>query len=179
MKPAKKPWRQLGTYLKYGLYALALVAVAVSVARPNSGPKRGTEAAAFALPLVGQPGEVRLADKAGKPMIIEVFASWCGSCRSAAPTLAEAYQQRKDTDVEFLAVSVDDTEQGALRAQLGWGIPYPVAHDSQGRFAAAYNVKVLPTFVLVDRHGRIHSVSTGAPSRSAVDDWIEGLSAMR
>jgi len=47
----------------------------------SSGPKEGTTAAAFDLPLPGQPGRVSLAGQKGKPVPMAVFASWCSACK--------------------------------------------------------------------------------------------------
>ena len=66
--------------------ALALLAV-LFVSRKLSGPSEGGQAAPFDLPLVGgaEGARFRLADKRGQPVLIEVFAAWCGACRRSAP----------------------------------------------------------------------------------------------
>jgi thiol-disulfide isomerase/thioredoxin len=142
----------------------------------TKGPELDTEATPFELPLVAPDATGRLtsslSDHEGRPLLIEVFASWCGACRRSAPTLARAHEKHKD-ELGFLGVSVDSTLIAAERIKRDWRVPYPVAHDADGSFARAYQVSVLPTFILVDRTGRVREVSTGAPSAGQLDEWAE------
>jgi thiol-disulfide isomerase/thioredoxin len=138
-----------------------------------SGPKEGSSAAPFELPLVGaSAARFRLDEQRGKPVLIEVFASWCGACQRSAPVLAEA--SRKHQQVVFLGVSVDGSPEEAARVKADWQIPYPVALDD-GSMSKSYKVEVLPTLVLVDRAGQIQRVATGIPSSSTLESWLAEL----
>lgn len=144
----------------------------------GGGPSEGAEAPAIDLPIVaaavGEPTRWSLADRERKPVLIEVFASWCGTCRRAAPALARAHE-KYGADLQFVGVSVDDDPALAAEAKHSWQIPYPVAHDDTGSFARAYKIRVLPTFVLLDREGRIAEVSAGLPSERRVDAWADSV----
>ena len=160
--------------LDFVLYAAVGVAAFSFLSRQCSGPKEGIAAAAIDLPLVGAESKrFRLEDHRGKPVLIEVFASWCGACRRAAPDLSEAYQ-RHAKNVTFVGVSIDGSPEDARRVKDEWKIPYDVAIDD-GKMSKAYGIEVLPTFVLVDRDGKVQHVSMGAPSASDVDSWISEL----
>src|SRR6187549_260051 len=115
-------------YARYALYALAGVLV-LWLLKGRGGLTEGREAPEFDLPLVsaavGEPTRFSLATREDKPVLIEVFASWCGSCRRAAPLLAKAHQKFGD-DVAFVGVSVDDEPELALEAKRDWNIPYAV-----------------------------------------------------
>jgi thiol-disulfide isomerase/thioredoxin len=164
-------------YARYALYALVGV-LFLWLLKGRGGPSEGAEAPAFDLPVVsasvGQPARFSLASREDKPVLIEVFASWCGSCRRAAPVLARAHE-KYGHDVEFVGVSVDDDATLALEAKRDWRIPYAVAHDDKGAFSRAYKIRVLPTFVLLDREGRIAEVSAGMPSQGRVDAWAKSV----
>ena len=138
----------------------------------------GTDAPGFDLPLVaeatGSISRWSLEGHKGKPVLIEVFASWCGTCRRSAPTLAEAHEKYGDK-LEFLGISMDDNAEAAALAKQHWRIPYAVAHDDRGAFARAYKIRVLPTFVLLDQDGRIAEVTTGAPSPGRVEEWATAV----
>jgi thiol-disulfide isomerase/thioredoxin len=155
----------------------ALAAMAVMFAlRKFSGPSEGVKAAHFDLPLVGASvGErFRLESKLGKPVLIEVFAGWCGACRRSAPALVEAWKEHEGKDVSFVGVSVDGTPAEALRVKREWGIPYDVVHDD-GSVSKRYEIEVLPTFILVGKDGVVRKVATGAQSQSDVAKWLNEL----
>ena len=144
----------------------------------KSGPTQGGEAPAIDVPIVaaavGEPARWSLESRAAKPVLIEVFASWCGTCRRSAPSLARAHE-KYGADLEFLGISVDDDAASAAEAKQNWQIPYPVAHDDNGAFSRAYRIRVLPTFVLLDREGRIAEFSAGMPSESRLDEWAKSV----
>jgi len=153
------------------IWTALAASVVVLVRRRSSGPDEGSDAAQVKLPLVGQSGHFDLASLRGKPVVMEVFASWCGTCRRATPVLAQAYREHASDRVAFVGVSVDDSLADAERAREKWQIPYPVALDD-GQVSRAYNVSLLPTVVLIDRDGKIHRSSAGVPSREELDRFI-------
>jgi peroxiredoxin len=143
----------------------------VLIRRHGSGPPEGTAAPRFELPLVGESGRFDLAAQRGKPVVMEVFASWCGTCRRAAPVLAEAYREHPASEVTFLGVSVDDSLGEAARAKEHWHIPYEVALDD-GSVSRGYHVSLLPTVVVIGRDGIVRHTTTGVPSRAELASWI-------
>jgi peroxiredoxin len=144
------------------------------VTRGNHGPKEGTAARSFELPLVDGAGQFRLAEQRGKPVLMEVFASWCGACENAAPMLQEVYRDAQQSGVVVVGVSIDDDATAARGVQQSWPIPYPVALDD-GSVKRAYGVSLVPTFVLIDKNGIIKRVSSGVPSRRTLSRWFAEL----
>jgi thiol-disulfide isomerase/thioredoxin len=140
----------------------------------GSGPEEGSKAASFELPLANGSGSFRLADHRGKPVLLEVFASWCGACEQAAPMVGEVYREAAQRDVVFVGVSLDEDARAAARVQQSWPIAYPVAVDD-GQVSRGYGVSLLPTFVLIDRDGSVKRVSTGVPSRRTLSRWLSEL----
>jgi thiol-disulfide isomerase/thioredoxin len=157
----------------YGAIAFALYSF---VSRKLSGPNRGVEAAAFDLPVVGADSSARfrLAEHRGKPVLIEVFASWCPACRSSAPAVVEAFKKHGAQGATFVGVSMDSTEADALRVKRDWGIPYDVVRDD-GRLSRDYKIEALPTFVVVGADGKVRHVSTGAASGREIERWLTEL----
>jgi thiol-disulfide isomerase/thioredoxin len=127
----------------------------------------------LSLPVVAGQGE-RSVGPGEKPLLIEVFASWCETCRRAAPGVSQVYRQHSQ-EVDFVAVSVDDLPDAAAGAKQSWPIPYPVAHDANRAFSRAYGIKVLPTFILIGQDGLIKKVHHGAASSSRLEGWIASL----
>ena len=90
--------------------ALFIVAIiAVSLATSGSGtppPPSYPAAAGFTLPALGQAGQqVSLSQYAGKPVILNFWASWCGPCQRETPLLASWYKQEQGK-VRFHGVKI-------------------------------------------------------------------------
>lgn len=163
MKPSLR-WLDYAIWVCLGAGLLYLFHARVS------GPDEGTTAKPFELPLANRNGTFRLADQKGKPVVMEVFASWCGACRRAAPPLAEAYREHGE-NATFIGVSVDQRTEDLLAAKEHWGIPYDVAQDD-GSVARAYNVSRLPTVIVINKDGVIRHSTTGSASSDDIGRWI-------
>ena len=157
--------------LRYGALGGGVYILASQYVRHSSGPKEGSAAAAFDLPLAGQPGRVSLAAQKGKPVLMEVFASWCSACKRSAPKLAEAWREHHDENVTFLAVSVDEDPAAASRVKGDWQLPFDVAHDD-GSVSRGYGISMLPTLIYIDAQGTVRHAAAGVASRSDIDDWL-------
>lgn len=157
--------------LRYGALGGCVYVLASQFVRHSSGPKEGSVAAAFDLPLVGQAGRVSLAAQHGRPVLMEVFASWCGACKRSSPRLAEAFRAHQNEAVTFLAVSVDEDPAAAQHIKSDWQIPFDVAIDD-GTVSRGYGISMLPTLIYIDGKGIVRHVAAGVASRSEIDDWL-------
>jgi peroxiredoxin len=84
--------------------------------------------------------------------------------------LAEMYRTHGQS-AAFVGVSVDESRQKAEAARTEWGIPYPVALDD-GSVARGYAVSLLPTVILIDKHGKVRRSVAGVPSKSELDEFL-------
>jgi cytochrome c biogenesis protein CcmG/thiol:disulfide interchange protein DsbE len=168
------PRSKLSRAADWGLYVGIAGLFGLLVSRSSSGPREGAHAASFQLPLASGNGAFSLDEQRGKPVLMEVFASWCGACEHAAPMVDEVYRDAAKSGVVFVGVSVDNDAQAAQRVQQSWPISYPVAVDD-GQVQRAYGVSLLPTFVLIDKSGTIKRVSSGVPSRRTLSRWLAEL----
>ena len=168
------PRSKLSKAADWALYAGVAALLGVLVTRSSSGPREGTAAKPFILPLASGAGSFNLDAQRGKPVLMEVFASWCGACEHAAPMVDEVYKAAANSGVVFVGVSVDNDLGAARRVQESWPIAYPVAVDD-GRVQRAYGISLLPTFVLIDKDGTVKRVSSGVPSRRTLSRWLTEL----
>ena len=156
-----------------------MAGLAYAVFTDSSGPKAGTLARDFNLPVVNGPASrFHLKEHAGTPVVVEVFASWCGACRAAAPMLSDVAQAPRSSDVRFVAISVDDSREEAVAAARSWGIPFDVAWDD-GSFSSNYDISRLPTVVVVDREGKVRASVTGRLTRAKLEGWLSEVGAGR
>ena len=110
-------------------------------------------APAFSFPVLGHSGQqVSLADYAGKPLIVNFFASWCDPCKQETPLLARFYRTEHGK-VALVGLDENDVAGNALSFTRANGVSYPVGWDPQFTAASAYGVDALPqTFFLNARH---------------------------
>jgi thiol-disulfide isomerase/thioredoxin len=108
---------------------------------------------AFDLAALDDPaGHVSLASYAGKPVIVNFFASWCGPCRTETPLLAQYYSSHHDA-VHMIGVDANDSRTAALAFTKKYGVSYPVGSDPAATTAGAYGVVAMPqTYFLNAQH---------------------------
>lgn len=80
--------------------------------------------------------------------------------------LHKAYQGKP---IEVVGVNVKDTEAGRKEFVEANGLTYPMLIDTDMGVAQAYNVRGLPTVVLIDKAGKIRYQGFGLPEPSVID----------
>lgn len=92
----------------------------------------------------------------GKPVVVNIWASWCGPCRVEAPLLQRAAVRYRG-DVVFIGVdSSDDMDAG--RGFLDrFRITYPNVFDESGSIRAALGLQGFPTTYIFNRQGRLEA----------------------
>jgi cytochrome c biogenesis protein CcmG/thiol:disulfide interchange protein DsbE len=160
-----------GTVLAVLIAVAAVVYLGGRPAGPAAGPP--PKAAGFSVPSLGHPGQhVSLVQFAGRPVIVNFFASWCGPCQRETPELARFYRQSGGHTV---IIGVDSTDQAshALKFVAAKGVSYPVGVDPfPARVTTSYGVTALPqTFFLNAQHRivkRVYGAVTAQQLRAGV-----------
>ena len=142
--------------LAAAIAGLCLVASLAGIAWAGlSSPAAAADppAHAFSLPVLGQSGQhISLSDYAGKPLIVNFFASWCAPCQQETPMLARFYRAEHGR-VALVGLDENDPAGSALSFTRSHGVTYPVGFDPQVIAASAYGVDALPqTFFLNASH---------------------------
>jgi peroxiredoxin len=96
-----------------------------------------------------------LADYRGKVVLVHFWATWCPPCVEEIPTLERFYQQVVGTDIEVLAVSVDDSAD-VLKSFLDKNkVHFPVLRDPGGTVAGSYGTLKFPETYIIGRDGMV------------------------
>jgi cytochrome c biogenesis protein CcmG/thiol:disulfide interchange protein DsbE len=98
----------------------------------------------------------RLGNQAGKVVLINIWATWCGPCRSEMPKLDHLYRERKAKGLVVFGIS--DEEVGVQQKYLGQvPVSYPLL-TVKGTVPNLYrDIARYPAIFLIDRSGRLQS----------------------
>jgi cytochrome c biogenesis protein CcmG/thiol:disulfide interchange protein DsbE len=154
--------------LKYLLPFLLFIALAVFLAlglklnpKDIPSPLIDKPAPAFSLPILGIP-EKKLSnqDLQGQVWLLNVWASWCVSCREEHPVLLQFTQQ---SSVTLVGLNYKDQADAAIEWLSKLGNPYTVSlMDSEGRTGIDYGVYGVPETFVIDKRGVVRYKHTGA-----------------
>lgn len=119
--------------------------------------------------------QISLGDFAGRPVVINFWATWCPPCQDEMPLLVEAYE-REGGQVVFLAISIDEPERAVRRFAEKNDISFVILLDEGGKVASEYQVKSIPITFFVNRDGQVVMRYAGQIPTHRLED---GLSRIR
>jgi len=165
----------------------ALTLVALALAAACSSPPRD---AAFRPLSVGDPAPAyavrtlagdSMRVGAGTPVLLNVWATWCTSCREEMADLAALERAYAPRGVRVLAVSVDAGDGTRVRRFVeAEKLPFAVAHDPAGEVQRSFQAVGVPETYLISGDGKLLWVQRGglhgAPDavRAALDSVVNG-----
>jgi thiol-disulfide isomerase/thioredoxin len=122
-------------------------------------------------PVTGQ--TVSVADFAGRPLVINMWASWCPGCIVEAPDIKRFTQDHPE--VGFLGLDVTDSAGGAREFVERYAWSHPSIFDPRGELAARLNLRGLPTTVFVRADGTIAGQALGEVTYQQLVDAVARL----
>lgn len=99
--------------------------------------------------------EVRLSDFKGKPLILWFWTTWCPFCRKEIIKLNNIYPELKLSGIKLLAVDVDEPKERIDRFLKFYPVDFNVVRDKDAKCAFSYGVVGVPTYILIDRKGKL------------------------
>ena len=154
-------------------------AMDATAAAPPAGvtpAKPGEPMPPIALPDLQGQGQELPAAYAGRPLLINVWASWCGPCIEEMPELDRYARSQDKQGVQILGLALD-TPENIQDFLARVPVAYPILVDTPGPADASVwlgNRKgVLPYSVLVGADGRILKQKIGPFEPGEIDHWAE------
>jgi len=144
--------------------ALAALLIAGLINAPTKeiipSPLVGKPMPAFALPVLGHDGQALSSeDLLGQPFILNVWASWCPSCRIEHPQITDI---ARTGGIAVYGLNYKDDPQDAQRWLEQFGNPYTASlQDEDGRVGIDFGVYKAPETFFIDAKGTVRYKFTG------------------
>ncbi|HUF37779.1 MAG TPA: TlpA disulfide reductase family protein [Anaerolineales bacterium] len=127
-------------------------------------PQAGFPAPDFTLQTIE--GEtITLSDLAGRPVLVNLWASWCAPCRAEMPALQRTYERFKDSGFVVLAVNVtaQDSREAVEAFVSTHELTFPILLDPEGVVTSLYENRALPSSYFIRPDGVVSEVVIGGP----------------
>ncbi|MCU0757970.1 MAG: TlpA family protein disulfide reductase [Steroidobacteraceae bacterium] len=114
----------------------------------------------FTLPSAGGKS-LSLSQYKGQVVMINFWATWCGPCRQEMPLLDAMYRKYKGMGFTLIGVNVEPDTAAAEKFLKELPVSFPVAFDADSKVSKLYDVKGMPSTVIVDRKGNARVLHRG------------------
>jgi len=113
---------------------------------------------------------------AGKPTVINFFATWCAPCRDEIPGFVEVYNIHKGKGFELIGIALDaDSRKEMARFIMNQGIVYRILFGDLATARAYGGVTSIPTTFFVGKDGEIKNVHVGYLDKDDFDREVKKL----
>ena len=152
------------------------VATCESFAADGQIARDGATLPALSLPCLVPGDDVALDDLGDRPVLVNLWASWCAPCREEMPLLQEAYERDGDR-VGFLGVNTEDIPSAAASLLADLDVTYAHVVDGEKELLTELGAPGLPVTLAVAADGRILDRQVGQASAERLDELVALLVA--
>ncbi len=125
----------------------------------TEGYDKGQTLPDFTVPLIDG-GEFVLSEQLGKPVLINLFTTWCGPCVAEMPDLDRLYAEYGD-EIAMVVIDMDDGKEATADLAADKGYSFPVGYLDGWSFGT-YSVEFIPQTFVLDADGVIVQYYAGA-----------------
>lgn len=177
----------------YGSLGLIAAIVVVAVALASHVPKAASDAPMYAQIKVGDQappfdvsttaGPFDSAQTGGKPILLEVFATWCPHCQHETSVLNELYG-KYGGKVDFVAVSgsnvgmdanAAETQADVIAFAQRFAVKYPIAYDENLDVAKKYLQGGYPTIIVINKANKIATIEDGEIDQGTIEKQLDAV----
>lgn len=181
--------KNVGIWIGAGAIAVAILIVGVIAANGGDNSDTGSKASRSAAPTEKSESADRdpapnisgetldgkqasLKDFRGKPVVLQVFASWCEVCQAGAADISEV--MKNNPNVQFIGLNVEDSPQDAKAfiAEYDWS-PDAVIEDPNRQLENKLGLVGQPNTIVIDEKGSIVETIQGEASPNQLQNLIK------
>jgi len=126
------------------------------------------------LPCLTPGPDIDLSALRGRPVLVNLWASWCAPCREEMPSL-QAAAKRYAHQIQVVGVNTKDSTEAAAAFLADVGVTYPQLADLDGELLDHLRIPGLPVTVLLDGDGRVVDKHIGQLDSGTIDDLVAGV----
>ena len=121
--------------------------------------------------------EIRLSDFAGKPVMINFWATWCPPCQKEMPEIKKFYEKYNASGLVVLSINstfqdtIDNVKETVKMDQL----TFPILLDETGQVEQLYHLNGLPTSYFIDNQGILRKIQIGEINPSDLDGYFSEM----
>lgn len=168
-------------FMQRGLLATGLITPKIEMVdeadnQADIAPSTTTPPADFNLMLMDQDGQtILLEDFKGKPIFMNMWATWCPPCIAEMPNINKLYKEI-GSEVNFVMVALDDDFETAKAFNTRKGFDLPI-YTLQSRRPAMYQSTTVPTTYVISADGNLMLTHKGMANynTSKFKRFLEGL----
>jgi len=112
----------------------------------------------------------------GKPVLVNLWASWCAPCRKEMPVLLDADERFGDR-VQFVGVDTQDAASPAAEFLQDFGVNYPQLADPDAELLKQLRIPGLPVTLILGPDGTVLDKHIGAFEGTTLEDLLEEVLA--
>jgi thiol-disulfide isomerase/thioredoxin len=165
----------MSTYWKVDRRWLVLGCVAALAGTPVlAGWKEGTSLPALgSFQLEGTPPAT-----AGKVVLVDFWASWCGPCRQSFPVLDNLQKQYGREGLVVIGVNVDKDSAAMKKFLSEHPVAFAVVRDAAQKLVGKADVQSMPASFLVDRQGNVRFIHTGFHGEKTAEEYAKEIQTL-
>lgn len=111
----------------------------------------------------------------GKIVLVDFWASWCAPCKETFPLLEQLHHRLGKKGFIILAVNEDKSRTAMTEFLKEYPVSFSVVRDARKKLAATVNVPGLPTSYILDRHGKVLAIESGARISQNRKEFIKNI----
>lgn len=155
------------------LFGLLILALGLAAAPATMALERGSQAPDVDLTTAA--GMFRLDKYRGSVVYVDFWASWCAPCRQSFPWMNDMQSKFGRQGLKVIAVNLDANSDDWKRFLASAPANFEIAFDPKGVLARRFEVKGMPSSVLIGRDGRVvlQHVGFNEGSRAKLEEAIQ------
>lgn len=116
-----------------------------------------------------------LSDYRGEGVFLNFWGTWCGPCKREMPAMEKCANEYKDEGVNVLAVNIAESDLKVQAFAETYDLTFPIVIDKTKSVRDAYNIRPLPTTLLVGPDGIVKKIITQEMSEEEIKSYMESI----